>query len=849
VLSGKKISAYFLIVWDFVSEARRRGIPAMARGSGVGTMVGYTLGLSNACPVKYGLLFERFTDPDRSEYPDIDIDLCQDGRGEILEYVREKYGYVAQIITYGTMKARAAIRDVGRVLDLPLADVDKICKLIGNQLGVTLDDALKSEPDLAKMLRESPQVQEVYDTARRLEGMVRHSGVHAAGVVIATQPLENLVPLALAKPQADRARRDGANGAGNGAGPGNGNGKAKQGRTADTGILVTQWDGPTVEKMGLLKMDFLGLKTLSVLERAKELIRESFTDEEIRRIIWERRRVSAETSPSHPHPLLETADLPVGRNATTPATANPSPAPDVSAETSPLHHHPLLEAADLPVGRNATTPATATSSPASDVSAETSPLHHHPLLDAADLPVGRNATTPATANPSQRSAAFRRDPLDLDRIDFTDENVLDLYRRGETAGTFQFESDGMRNLLLKMHPDRLEDLVAGNALFRPGPMALIDDYCDRKNGRQRVPQVHEIVDRFTADTYGIMVYQEQVMQIVHELGGIPLRDAYSLIKAISKKNAHTIDAARGKFLAGAQEKGLPKRKAEELFELILRFAGYGFNKSHSVGYSILAFQTAFLKTYFPVQYMAAVLTYEADHTDKLAFYLGECKRVLLPDGSRGADVLPPDINQSRVRFQVVFGGLGRTAARAAQSARSGRSARRHGHIRFGLEAVKGVGRAAVEAILEARDADGPFESLWDFCERVPLQLVNRSTIEALIKAGAFDSLHGEEKRAALMEALESAMRSGAQAAADRESGQESLFGMLMGGGAGGGEAGAGGSGAGGGWAGGGARSRSSPRCRPGRRWSSSSTRRRRSASTRRGIRWTSTGSCFGSTPT
>jgi DNA polymerase III subunit alpha len=647
VLAGKGISAYFLIVWDFVSEARRRGIPAQARGSGVGTMVGYVLGLSNACPVKYGLLFERFTDPDRAEYPDIDIDLCQDGRGEILDYVRDKYGYVAQIITFGTMKARAAVRDVGRVLDLPLPEVDRVCKLIGGQLGTTLEDALEREPELRAMQRADPKVAEVLATAKSLEGIVRHSGVHAAGVVIATKPLQDLVPLALAKPTGKSSRRLAEASeepiAGAQQPAGNGNGSA-----SDRQVEVTQWDGPTVEKMGLLKMDFLGLRTLSVLERARQLVQQDLDEAMIR------------------------------------AT------------------------------------------------------------------VGLSADDP-------------RDPLDLDRIDFADQHVLDLYRRGETMGTFQFESDGMRNLLLKMRPDRLEDLVAANALFRPGPMALIDEYCARKHGTSQVPQVHPIVDRFTADTHGIMVYQEQVMQIAHELGGIPLREAYSLIKAISKKKEDTINASRARFLAGASERGFDRRKADQLFELILKFAGYGFNKSHSVGYSILAFQTAYLKAYFPIQYMAAVLTYESDHTEKLAVYLDECKRVRLPDGRRGVEVLPPDVNQSRVRFEVAFEpGQARDAST--------------GHIRFGLTAVKGVGRAAVEAILRERDENGPFTNLYDFCERVSLQLVNRIAIEALVKAGAFDSVHGVAARAALLAAVEGAIRSGQRAAEDRASGQSNLFG-------------------------------------------------------------------------
>ena len=621
ILSAKDISAYFLIVWDFVNEARRRGISSNARGSGVGTMVGYVLGLSNACPVKFGLLFERFTDPDRSEYPDIDIDICQDGRQQIIEYVREKYGYVAQIITFGTMKARAAIRDVGRVLDMPLSEVDRISKLIGDELGMTLERALDREPDLKSLYDSEDKVRSVYDTARRLEGIARHSGVHAAGAVIATQPLDNIIPLAISK-QGNRE------------------------------ILVTQWDGPTCDRVGLLKMDFLGLRTLSIIEKARQFVTESLDDETIRRTI----------RPDGPWP--------------------------------------------------------------------------------EDW-----------------------DPLDLERISFDDQSVFELYRRAETAGTFQFESDGMRNMLLAMKPDRLEDLIAGNALFRPGPMDLIDDYVARKHGQAEVPEVHPIVDSFTESTYGIMVYQEQVMQIVHELGGIPLREAYTLIKAISKKKAGTIDAARVQFIAGAGERGLTEQKANELFDLILKFAGYGFNKSHSAGYSIVAYQTAYLKTYFPVQYMAAVLTYESGDTDKVVKYIDECKRVRRPDGSRGIEVRPPDINLSNTGFSVVF------ETDEPHDAN-------HGHIRFGLGAVKGVGDKAIAAIIEQREKDGPFTGLYDFCERVPLSSVNRATIVALIKCGAFDSLHGADRRAAMIEALDSAMQAGHRAKADRDSGQLSFFGSF-----------------------------------------------------------------------
>jgi DNA polymerase III subunit alpha len=630
ILADKNISSYFLIVWDFVNEARRRGIPANARGSGVGTMVGYCLGLSNACPVHYGLLFERFTDPDRSEYPDIDIDICQDGRGAIIDYVRQKYddpsamGKVAQIITFNVLKAKAVIRDVGRVMNRPLSEVDKICRLVGDQLNITLDDALEQTAELRELYSGDGDVKRWIDTARQLEGLTRHAGVHAAGVVISNIPLEDVLPLATSKQGPEK-----------------------------TDVLVTQWDGPTCEKVGLLKMDFLGLRTLSIIEKARQLVASSLDPETIRR------------------------------------TVDPE---------------------------------------------------------------------------GKRPPGF--DPLDLDRLDFKDQRVLDLFRRGETISIFQFESDGMRRLLRAMSPDRLEDLIAANALYRPGPMELIDDYNDRKHGRRPVPQVHPIVEKLTRETYGIMVYQEQVMQIVHELGGIPLRAAYSLIKAISKKKEDTINAERQNFVKGSQTKGLSKRDAEGIFDLILKFAGYGFNKSHSTGYAIVAYQTAYLKTYFPVQYMAAVLTFEAVNTDKVVQYIDECQRVHFPDGHVGVAVKAPDINTSGVGFTPVFADGEKRDAN-------------HGHIRFGLSAVKGVGGKAVLAIQEEREKNGPFESLWDFCERVPLSAVSKSTMEALIKCGAFDSLHGLERRCAVLEALEGALQAGQRAAADRLSGQSSLFGAFV----------------------------------------------------------------------
>ncbi len=620
ILRDKNISAYFLIVWDFVNWARQRGIPAIARGSGVGTMVGYVLGLSNACPVRYGLLFERFTDPDRTEYPDIDIDLCQDGRADVINYVREKYGHVAQIITFGTMKARAAIRDVGRVLDMPLPDVDKLAKLIPEQLGITLDRAMEAEPDLKELYDTQPLVKRVIDNARVLEGQARHSSVHAAGVVMATRPLDEIVPL-YRPPGSD-----------------------------DSTEYVTQWDGPTCERVGLLKMDFLGLRTLSTIERAKQLIRESLDDG----AIW--------------------------------AAIGKDPVEGI-------------------------------------------------------------------------------DPLDLDRLVFDDQRVFEVFRRADTTGVFQFESGGMRRLLVEMKPDRLEDLIAANALFRPGPMDLIPAYNKRKHGMEEVPKVHEIVDSFTSETYGVMVYQEQIMQIVHGLGGIPLRSAYTLIKAISKKKEKVINAQRARFIEGAEERGLARAKAEDLFEMILKFAGYGFNKSHSTGYAIVAYQTAFLKTYFPNQYMAAFLSFEskAQKVEDWIKYKDDCRRTVFPSGKAGVEVRPPDINLSDVDFTVVF-----EEGEAFDN--------EHGHVRFGLSALKGAGQRAVEAIAAERKKSGAFKSLYDFCERVPPGTVNKATIEALVTCGAFDSVHGQDARASMVATIDSAVSAGQEAAKDKAAGQGGLFG-------------------------------------------------------------------------
>ncbi len=616
VIQSKGFSSYFLIVWDFCNFARQNGIPVGARGSGVGTLVGYALGLCNVDPLRYDLLFERFMDPSRSEMPDIDIDICQEGRGKVIEYVRKKYGNVSQIITFSTLGAKAAIKDVGRVLAMPLAEVDKITKLIPGGVGVTLDSALQVA-DLKKLYKEDPNVMRLFDIARRLEGLCRNAGMHAAGVIVCDKPLDEVVPL------------------------------YKSGED-----IMTQWDGPTCEKAGLLKMDFLGLRTLTIMERALTLIE---------------------------------ADYPKG----------------------------------LPP-RNA---------------------------------IGSDGRETVREHP----AGPRPGRLDIEKIDFTDQRVYkQVFQRGQTKGVFQFESPGMRELLIKMKPDRIEDLIAANALFRPGPMDLIPDYCARKHHRKPVPSVHPIMDNILTETYGIMVYQEQVMRIFNQLGGIPLAKAYKIIKAISKKQMDVIAAEKQHFVEGAEKNGIQKEQAVEIFALIEEFGKYGFNKSHSTRYAIVAYQTAYLKTYFPLEYMAALLTYEMIDQAKTTEYIEDCRFLVRPDGRVGIPILPPDINQSVADFGVV-----------------------DGTIRFGLAGVKGVGQKAVESIMAARGsrADGthkPFTSIFDFCERVDLRTVNKSVMESLIKCGAFDALHSN--RAAATAAVETAMHSGSSAQNARRAGQESLFG-------------------------------------------------------------------------
>ncbi|MFO0840461.1 MAG: DNA polymerase III subunit alpha [Phycisphaerae bacterium] len=637
VVRDKGFSGYFLIVWDVVRYARENDIPAVARGSGCSTVIGYCLRISSADPLRYGLYFERFMDPERDEMPDIDVDMCQDRRAEVIDYVRRKYGHVAQIITFGRLKARAVIRDICRTLDVPLAEADKLAKLVPEELKMTIDKALQREPELRRIYDSDEKLRRVIDVGRRLEGMARHASVHAAGVVIADQPLDELVPLH---------------------------------KAADSDDVTTQFEGTTVEKVGLLKMDFLGLRTLSQMHLCCKLVHK-----------------------------------------------------------------------------------------------------HHGVA------------------------------IDLDALDLTDQRVYELIARGETRGVFQFESGGMRDVLMKMKPNRIADLIAANALFRPGPMAYIDEYVARKHGKSWSTP-HPLMTEVLSETYGIMVYQEQVSRLVNRLGDVPLRRAFRLAKAISKKKTEAINKEREPFLTGAEKNGVPLTVGQEIFEDILKFGGYAFNKAHSTGYGMVAYQTAYLKTYYPLEFMASLLTYESGDTNKIAEYIDECRRLRQPDGTVGVPIKPPDVNESDEAFTVVYERMkaeGRIPGAAQQppsaaapghstlvlhpspatraSASDAPSAARRGVIRFGLAAISGLGHKAVQAILRARGEGGPFRDLYDFCERVDLQAVNKAAIEALIKSGAFDGT-GAVRRA-LMEALEKAIELGAGAQRDKRAGQLDMFGSFI----------------------------------------------------------------------
>jgi DNA polymerase-3 subunit alpha len=592
---------YFLIVWDFVRYAREQGIPATARGSGVGALVAYALYLSHVCPLEYDLLFERFLDVNRLEAPDIDIDFCKDRRGEVINYVKEKYGHqnVAQIGTFNTLAARAAIRDVGRALGIPIPQVDKIVAMVPDQLGIELAEALATSADLKRAYDSDPQTRELLSLAMKLEGLARNLGTHAAAVVIADQPLVEYVPLC---------------------------------RVKDKDEVITQWAMGDVERAGLLKMDFLGLRNLTMLSKAVDFI--------------------------------------------------------------------------------------------------------------------------------EQTTGRRIDPY---KFPLEDSETFALLCRGETKGIFQLESGGIRDLLTKMKPDHFSDIIATNALYRPGPLegGMVDDYVQVKHGRKQAEYKHPVMREVLEETHGVMVYQEQVMRILNRLGGIELSDAYTCIKAISKKKLETIAKFEEQFIAGAVERGLKRNQAVELFEMIKKFAGYGFNKSHSTAYALVAYMTAYLKAHYSVEFMAALLCGDIDgrnfkKKDSLVEHLEDCRRM-------GITVLPPDVNSSDVEFGV--------SRQAVSSGSDEGSASRP--ITFGLSAIKGCGGQASIAIVAERNKNGPFRDLFDFCERVDPAACNRATIESLIKAGAFDSTGGG--RAQLMGVLDRALQTGAAALADRRSGQKGLF--------------------------------------------------------------------------
>jgi DNA polymerase III subunit alpha len=583
---------YFLIVWDFIRYAREEGIPVgPGRGSAAGSLVAWAMRITDVDPLDFDLIFERFLNPERVSLPDIDVDFCERRRGEVIDYVTRKYGRenVAQIITFGTMKAKAVVRDVGRALDLPYADVDRIAKQIPAALDMTLDKALAENPLLKDMAGKDPKVKEVLDIGRRLEGMSRHASVHAAGVVIAPGPITDYAPLY-------KGARD---------------------------EITTQWNMKEVDRVGLLKMDFLGLSTLT-------LIRDALT--EIKR----------------------------------------------------------TEGIDI----------------------------------------------------------------DIDAIPLDDAKTYKLFSDGQTFGIFQFESSGMRELLRKARPERLDDLIALNALYRPGPLksGMVDDYIARKQGKTEIKYELPQLEPILSDTYGVIAYQEQVMRIAQALAGFTMGQADVLRKAMGKKDPKVMATQRDRFTAGARAQGINEKKATKIFDLMEYFAGYGFNKSHSTAYALLAYQTAYLKANYPWHFAAALLTIEAQNTDKLAVYLNEGRE-------RGIPMLPPSINESALNFTV----------------EPGRG------VRFGLTAIKGLGEGAVNAIIGARaEFGGRIPSLHALCETIDLRIANKRVFEALVKSGACDPFlaggSAREGRARLFAAVDAACEHGVRTQRDKDLGQTQLFG-------------------------------------------------------------------------
>jgi len=581
VIQKMGFSGYFLIVSDFIIWAKEQGIPVgPGRGSGAGSLVAYCLKITNLDPLPYNLLFERFLNPDRISMPDFDIDFCQDRRSDVIDYVTKKYGNVSQIITFGKMKAKAVIRDVGRVMELEYDYVDKIAKMIPNALNIKLKDALESEADLKKLYKDDETIHRLIDTSLRLEGLSRHASVHAAGVIITDKPLWDFVPL-------------------------------YKGSNDD---VVVQFDMKCAEKIGLIKFDFLGLKTLTVIHKAILNVKKS-----------------------------------------------------------------------------------------------------------------HNKT------------------INIDEIPMTDSLVFKNLGDGDGFGIFQLESSGMQDLMKRLEPNCFEDIIALVALYRPGPLGsgMVDDFIERKKGTRSIeyelPQLEDILK----DTYGVIVYQEQVMQIASLLANYSLGEADILRRAMGKKKAEEMDAQRVRFLEGAKENKIPEEKAAKIFDLMAMFAEYGFNKSHSAAYALVSYQTAWLKTHYPTEYMAAIMSTEMEDTDKLLVFMNDCKR-------HDITMLSPDINKSEHEFSV-----------AGEK-----------KILYSLGALKGVGGAAIESIIEAQKK-GVFKSLYDFCSRVDLRRVTKKVIEVLIKAGAFDSFN--LSRRGMFEAMEKIVDAAVKKQKDDEMGQSDLF--------------------------------------------------------------------------
>jgi DNA polymerase-3 subunit alpha len=590
-------AGYFLIVSDFIIWAKSQGIPVgPGRGSGAGSLVAYSLKITDIDPIQFKLLFERFINPERISMPDFDVDFCQDRRGEVIDYVRRKYGAenVCQIITFGKLQARAVIKDVGRVLGLSFGDTDAINKLLPDELDITIQSALDREPRLKEKMETDQRVAKIIEYALKLEGLYRNAGIHAAGVIITEEPVVTYCPLYAGK----------------------------------DGDITTQFDKDFSESVGLVKFDFLGLKTLTVIDNAVKLVRQ-------------------------------------------------------------------------------------------------------------------------VAEPGSVDAEFA-----LERINYNDPKVFALISSGDTDGIFQVESSGMKDLCSRIVPNSLEDITAINALYRPGPLGsgMVDDFIDRKHGRKPIVYDVDMLEGILKDTYGVILYQEQVMQIARELAGYSLGQADLLRRAMGKKKPEEMAAHRDLFVKGATAKGLLAQKAEGIFDLMAKFAEYGFNKSHSAAYGVLTYQTAYLKTYYPAEFMAALMTTEMDNTDKLTKYINDAKAHAIP-------VLPPDVNHSQKRFSVDRVENANGVKKKA--------------IRFGLEAIKGVGGIAVDAILDAR-AVSPFLNVLDFCRRVSTRKVNKKVLESLTLAGAFDTI-AEVNRASLFASLEDLLKHAGDEQEERELGQSSLF--------------------------------------------------------------------------